>query len=251
MAFFMATAFPRSSRHLMLTPQRRRQSRFSALWPQEIYCKTRRAQIAEPPMTYLLPPLNALRAFEAAARHLSFTLAAHELHVTPGAVAQQVRSLEAQLGLALFERLHRQLMLTPAGQAYLPPLRQSFGRIAEATDALRPKGARAVIRLGVHASHDLPLLHRIERFRSEQGDDVQVRISRPAGFRELVEGKVNLVIDRSLGHHPGYRCDRVASARNSERRPECADVLICPEGIADCPEIFALRDCLLAADALA
>jgi LysR family transcriptional regulator, glycine cleavage system transcriptional activator len=200
-------------------------------------------------MTYLLPPLNALRAFEAAARHLSFKLAAHELHVTPGAVAQQVRGLEAQLGVPLFERLHRQLALTAAGQAYLPPLRQAFGRIAAATDALRPKGARAVIRLGVHGSHDLPsLMHRIERFRSEQGDDVHVRISRPAGFRELVEGKVNLVIDRSLGHHPGYRCDRVVSARDGGSTLGPADVLICPEGIADCPEIFALRGCLLAAN---
>jgi len=88
-------------------------------------------------MTYLLPPLNALRAFEASARHLSFKLAAHELHVTPGAVAQQVKNLESLLGVALFERLHRQLILTPAGQAYLPPLRDAFQRIALATDEIR------------------------------------------------------------------------------------------------------------------
>src|ERR687883_495078 len=71
-------------------------------------------------MTYILPPLNALRAFEAAARHLSFKLAAHELHVTPAAVGQQVKALEARLGVRLFERLHKQLILTEAGQAYLP-----------------------------------------------------------------------------------------------------------------------------------
>ncbi len=121
-------------------------------------------------MTYLLPPLNALRAFEAAARHLSFKLAAHELHVTPGAVAQQVRGLEGQLGFALFERQHRQLALTGAGQAYLPPLRDAFSRIAEATDDLKPMRARAVIRLGIYGSHDVaPLMQRIERFRVEQG----------------------------------------------------------------------------------
>lgn len=141
-------------------------------------------------MTYLLPPLNALRAFEAAGRHLSFKLAADELHVTPGAVAQQVKSLEAQLGVALFERLRRQLSLTAAGQAYLPPLRDAFGRIAAATDALKPQQARALIRLGVNGSHDLTtLVRRIERFRSEQGADIHVRISRPAGFRELVEAR--------------------------------------------------------------
>src|SRR5215467_1137731 len=131
-------------------------------------------------MTYLLPPLNALRAFEAAARHLSFKLAAQELHVTPGAVAQQVRGLEAQLGCTLFERLPRQLMLTSAGQAYLPPLREAFTRIADATDALEPRGARAVIRLGVRGRYDLTgLTHRIERFRAEQGRDVHLRISHP------------------------------------------------------------------------
>ena len=63
-------------------------------------------------MTYALPPLNAVRAFEAAARHLSFKLAAHELHVTPAAVGQQVKALEARLGVQLFERLHKQLILT-------------------------------------------------------------------------------------------------------------------------------------------
>ena len=58
-------------------------------------------------MTYVLPPLNALRAFEAAARHLSFKLAAQELHVTPGAIGQQVKALENRLGVQLFERLHK------------------------------------------------------------------------------------------------------------------------------------------------
>src|SRR5258708_37463079 len=74
-------------------------------------------------MTYLLPPLNALRAFEAAARHLSFKLAAHELHVTAGAVSQLVKGLEQRLGRRLFERLHRQLILTAAVAAQLPPCR--------------------------------------------------------------------------------------------------------------------------------
>jgi len=199
-------------------------------------------------MTYLLPPLNALRAFEAAARHLSFKLAAQELHVTPGAVAQQVRSLEVQLGFALFERLHRQLMLTSAGQAYLPPLRDAFTRIAAATDALEPRHARAIIRLGVRGRYDLTdLTRRIDRFRAEQGRDVHVRISYPAGFDELLEGKVSAVIDRSLGQQPGFRCDRLdLPAAGRSNGP--ADHLIYPIGVADCPEIVALRDCLLAGD---
>ena len=92
-------------------------------------------------MTYILPPLNALRAFEAAARHLSFKLAAHELHVTPAAVGQQVKALEARLGVRLFERLHKQLILTAAGQAYLPEISEGFRRIADATVQLKPAGA--------------------------------------------------------------------------------------------------------------
>ena len=106
-------------------------------------------------MTYLLPPLNALRAFEAAARHLSFKQAAHELHVTAGAVSQQVRLLEERLGVQLFERLTRQVILTPAGEAYLTPIRKAFGRIAEATAALRPEGITNLLHIGVHGGVDI------------------------------------------------------------------------------------------------
>src|SRR5258708_3600378 len=105
-------------------------------------------------MTYALPPLNALRAFEAAARHLSFKLAAHELHVTPAAVGQQVKALEARLGVRLFERLHKQLILTASGQAYLPEISDGFRRIADATSQLKPSGA-VLLQLGVHGSSDL------------------------------------------------------------------------------------------------
>ena len=115
-------------------------------------------------MTYTLPPLNALRAFEAAARHLSFKLAAHELHVTPAAVGQQVKALEARLGVRLFERLHKQLILTAAGQAYLPEISDGFRRIADATARLKPAGA-VLLQLGVHGSFDLRRLELAE-FRS-------------------------------------------------------------------------------------
>ena len=87
-------------------------------------------------MTYYLPPLNALRAFEAAARHLSFKNAADELHVTPGAVGQHVRSLESRLGVALFERVHNGLVLTAEGQRYLAPLRRAFATISVATESV-------------------------------------------------------------------------------------------------------------------
>lgn len=90
-------------------------------------------------ITGRLPSLNALRAFEVATRHLNFRLAAEELRVTQGAVAQQVRALEAHLGLKLFERQPRTLALTEAGRGYVTNVRRAFELIAEATDALRPE----------------------------------------------------------------------------------------------------------------
>ncbi|TGT90463.1 MULTISPECIES: transcriptional regulator GcvA [unclassified Mesorhizobium] len=92
-----------------------------------------------------LPPLNALRAFEASARHLNFRIAAEELNVTQGAVAQHVRGLEADLGTKLFERLPRGLALTDEGRAYVPNIRRAFDLISEATLLLRPEPARLTI----------------------------------------------------------------------------------------------------------
>jgi LysR family transcriptional regulator, glycine cleavage system transcriptional activator len=106
-------------------------------------------------MTYLLPPLNALRAFEAGARHLSFKQAAHELHVTAGAVSQQVRLLEDRLGVQLFERRTRQLILTSAGETYLAQVRQAFRVLADATAELRPEGVTSLLHIGVHAGFDI------------------------------------------------------------------------------------------------
>src|SRR3546814_15073962 len=88
-------------------------------------------------MARKLPPLNALRAFEAAARHLSFTKAASELNVTQAAISHQVKALEQHLGLTLFRRLNRRLVLTEAGQLYQPVLRDSFDAIAGGTARLR------------------------------------------------------------------------------------------------------------------
>ncbi len=180
-------------------------------------------------MTYMLPPLNALRAFEAAARHLSFKLAAHELHVTPGAVGQQVKALEERLGTRLFERLHKQLVLTPAGRAYLPALRDAFREIAAATTRLRSDGAAVTLNVGVHAAFDFRRL-RLDRFRASQ-PLVGVRISQPAALAELVEGKVDLVIARGVERHPGYRCNRLGAANEPAG---VADYLVGPDGTADC-----------------
>jgi LysR family glycine cleavage system transcriptional activator len=193
-------------------------------------------------MTYTLPPMNPLRAFEAAARHLSFKLAAHELHVTPGAVGQQVKTLEDRLGVRLFERLHKQLTLTPAGREYVASVRDGFRCIADATMRLKPTGVTWVLTVGVHSRFPLARLGP-ERFRAAN-PAIGLRIVEPAGLHELVEGKIDALVDRSLGHHPGYRCDRLEAGTG------VGDCLICPEGTADCPEIQSLRAWLLATDAV-
>lgn len=92
---------------------------------------------------YSLPSLNALAAFEAAARHLSLTRAAQELNVTPGAVSKQVKLLEAEIGRPLFVRLHRALGLTPAGETVYHALREAFERVSA---TLRQAGATAEVR---------------------------------------------------------------------------------------------------------
>lgn len=89
-------------------------------------------------MTYRFPSLNGLKAFEAAARHLSFKTAAAELGVTPGAVSQQVKRLEASLGVSLFRRLPHGLLLTREGQSYLPGISQAFDVLTKATEAVAP-----------------------------------------------------------------------------------------------------------------
>ena len=93
-------------------------------------------------------PLNALRAFEASARHLSFTRAAIELCVTQAAVSHQVKSLEAQLNVTLFKRLPRGLMLTSEGETLLPVLRESFDRIAQTLGRFEGGHYREVLTVG-------------------------------------------------------------------------------------------------------
>jgi LysR family transcriptional regulator, glycine cleavage system transcriptional activator len=209
---------------------------------QKIYCKfAARCCDNGRAMTYLLPPLNPLRAFEAASRHLSFKLAARELHVTPGAVSQQVKALEGRLGVRLFERLHRQLVLTPAGRDYVLSVRDGFRRIADATARLKPRGVAAVLTIGAHPRFDLGRLAP-DHFRAAN-PTIGLRIVQPAGLHELTEGKVDALIDRSLGHHPGHRCDRLEGGSG------VAEYLICPEGTASCPEIESLRAWLRNADA--
>jgi LysR family transcriptional regulator, glycine cleavage system transcriptional activator len=124
-------------------------------------------------MSRRLPPLNALRAFEAAARHLSFTNAAEELHVTQAAISHQVKSLEEILGLSLFRRYNRRLALTDAGQAHLPALRESFDQIASATQRISRDNALGELRVSTLQSFAAKwLVPRLPGFQERYPDIV-------------------------------------------------------------------------------
>src|SRR5258707_15521198 len=110
-----------------------------------------------------LPPLHALRAFEAAARHLSFARAAAELNLTPSAISHQIRHLEESLGRRLFERRHRGLELSAIGRVYYPLVRDAFTRLIEATALIG--GARPALHngLAISCTPSLALVRLIPR----------------------------------------------------------------------------------------
>src|SRR4029079_12522123 len=112
-----------------------------------------------------LPSLNALRAFEAAARHESFTRAAEELCVTQGAVSHQVKDLEAELGLKLFHRARRRIALSDPGRVYLDVVRDAFDRLADGTQRLQRRERSGVLTVSTSPNFAAKwLVHRLGAF---------------------------------------------------------------------------------------
>ncbi len=127
-------------------------------------------------MSKRLPPLNSLKAFESAARHLSFTKAAEELFVTQAAVSHQIKSLEGYLSIKLFHRKNRSLLLTEEGQAYFQDLRDIFMHMQEATDRLTAMGAKGTLTVATPPSFASQwLVPRVHEF-STLHSDIDVRI---------------------------------------------------------------------------
>jgi LysR family glycine cleavage system transcriptional activator len=139
-------------------------------------------------MATRLPPLNALKAFEAAARHLSVKKAAIELNVTPAAVSHQIRTLEEYLGIQLFHRYNRALELTDAARACLPKLREGFGCLAQAVERLRTHQSGGVLTVSAAPSFAARwLMPRLHRFIAAH-QEIDVRVS--ARMRRVsVDGK--------------------------------------------------------------
>lgn len=177
-------------------------------------------------MTYRLPPLNALRAFEAAARHLSFKNAAKELSVTPTAISHQIKMLEDFLDLALFRRLTRSLELTPEGEAMLPKVREGLECFAAAVESTRAQVAKE--RLVVVAPPSFAtrwLVPRLKSFCQTQPtvqlnlvgsldaiDDDQSAAARALERVDLREGESQVAICFGSGEYPGFHVDRILSS---------------------------------------
>jgi LysR family glycine cleavage system transcriptional activator len=156
-----------------------------------------------------LPPLNALRAFEAAARHLNFSRAAEELSVTPGAVSQQIQNLEDYVGAALFKRTPKGLLLTDAAQIALPALREAFDRLAEAASMLT--AAIDGRRLTVSVAPSFAAKWLVPRLGKFEAAHPQVDVWVSAGM-ELVDfggGEVDIAIRYGSGRYPGLDVHRL------------------------------------------
>lgn len=158
-----------------------------------------------------LPPLNALRAFEATARHLSVKNAAEELCVTPGAVSQLLKALEQHLGVKLFQRVNRGIFLTDAGQGYLPPVRNAFRQIAEASRRVAGSADAGILTVSVTPFFASAwLVPRLKAFQDTHPDiDVQVVASNT--LADFSRDGVDVAVRHGLGRYPGLRSDRVVA----------------------------------------
>ncbi len=160
-------------------------------------------------MTRRLAPLNALRAFEAAARHLSFTKAAAELHVTPAAVSHQIKALEEFFGAPLFRRLTRALLLTDAGQSAWPLLRDGFDLLAEASARLSTPADNTVLTVSAAPSIAAKwLVTRLDRFRTAQ-PDIDVRLDATDRLTDFDRDGVDIAIRYGGGVYPGLHSTRL------------------------------------------
>jgi LysR family glycine cleavage system transcriptional activator len=174
-------------------------------------------------MTARLPSLNGLRAFEAAARHLSFTLAAAELNVTQTAISHQIRRLEEELGIRLFVRQNRALTLTPQAQDYLPGVRAAFNDLRLATDRLLRRDDDKVLTVSTLASLAAKwLLPRLTDFQ-EAHPGIDVRITTSTSLVDFQRDNVDAAIRYGRGQWPGLRADWLMA---DELFPVCSPSLL-------------------------
>lgn len=170
-----------------------------------------------------LPPLNALPSFEAAARHLSFSKAADELHVTHGAVSRAVRHLEDQLGARLFVRTTRAIRLTPVGSAYAAEVREVLDHLATATAATAAQQSSGVLNISTLDSFAAKwLVPRLFRFRRAHSD-IDVRLSTSERLADFVSDGIDIAIRYGRGQYPGLKAELLME---EEIAPVCSPRLL-------------------------
>jgi LysR family glycine cleavage system transcriptional activator len=174
-------------------------------------------------MSRRLPSLTALRAFEAAARHLSFTKAAEELYVTPAAISNQVRALEEHFGLTLFRRLTRALVLTEAGQKALPPLRHGFDKLAEAAEGLEDLSTAGMLTVSAMPFFAAKwLVPRLDHFYQAH-PGVDVRLVASMRHVDLARDGVDIGVRLGSGDFPGLD---VVKLMDDQAIPVCSPRLL-------------------------
>jgi len=162
-------------------------------------------------MIQRLPTLAWLRAFEAAARHMSFKAAADELALTPAAVSHQIRSLEKYLGIALFDRLPRSVALTHMGSAYLPSVRRAFDEIAASTAGLFGSAGQQPLTIRCPVSFaTLCLAPKLNRFRQAY-PNIEIRLCSAIWADEIGAESFDVDIRFGDGRWAGYRAEEIVN----------------------------------------
>src|SRR6516165_801482 len=174
-------------------------------------------------MSSHLPPLSALRAFESAARHMSFSRAADELHVTPAAISHQIHALEEDLGVRLFHRMNRSIELTASARVLLPGLTEAFAGIQSSVRRLRAHNDTGTLTVTASPSFAAKwLVLRLHRFQ-EQCFEVDVRISATDDVVDMTKGDFDIAIRYGAGHYPGLDVELLFT---NEVFPACSPQLL-------------------------
>ena len=199
-----------------------------------------------------LPPLSALRAFEAAARHMSFSKAAEELHVTPAAISHQIHALEEDLGVSLFHRLNRSIELTASAQVLLPGLTEAFAGIQASVARLRAHNDTGMLTVTASPSFAAKwLVLRLHRFQ-EKCPAVEVRISATDAVVDLAKGDYDIAIRYGAGRYPGLDVELLMK---NEVFPACSPQLLAKDPPlrtpADLPPHALIHDQAIERDPLA
>ena len=190
-------------------------------------------------MASRLPPLNALRAFEASARQLSFTRAAEELFVTQAAVSHQIKALEEHLSIKLFMRKNRSLLLTEEGQSYYLDIKDIFNSLHEATDKLLARGAKGAITVSSQASFAIQwLVPRLSAFNALH-PDIDVRIKAVDQAENSLTEDVDVAIYYGRGRWPNIHADKL---HTEYLIPVCSPLLQQENAANGKPSLLSLND---------